>query len=290
MIHRDTNVAAAARSAELRRTDALALRDGRSSSRSASARVAENRRFGGRGGGRRGGGGAPAALAVGFQGWATTDYYRSAVATILTGDAAGFGVALALHVLAVPTGTEVIFVSGNLATRGWVMRTAVANVRMDAVSGAAALVSSPTSAIVAGDVGKVVCFVGVHDGTTLRLYRKDVQVGAGTAITGYTASGATDRISVGVSNTATFPAASFRVLGVEYFTGAPDVAAVAAWCAATRAAASVQSMGGAGVTVTDRWQAADNVLAADPWTADVGAKTLARTGTVTPVTFSPTWE
>ena len=67
MLHPSTDIASAAhyaaslraRDASLRRTDALALRDGRSSSRSASARVAGSVRRPGRGS-RRGGGGAPA--------------------------------------------------------------------------------------------------------------------------------------------------------------------------------------------------------------------------------------
>lgn len=108
-----------ARDAELRRTDALAMRDGRSS-RSASARVAENRRSGGRGAGRRGGGGGlawspSASTLTNLRGW-----YRADLGITLVGadvdawaDQSGIG----NHLTAPGAGNRPLYVASD-ATLG----------------------------------------------------------------------------------------------------------------------------------------------------------------------------
>lgn len=51
------------------------------------------------------------------------------------------------------------------------------------------MVASPSATFAAADVGKVFLIVGWHDGTKVRIAKQGVEVGTGTAITGYTAGG-----------------------------------------------------------------------------------------------------
>lgn len=283
-ITHSTDVTAALRASE-RRNALLSMSPDR-------ARAAER---GGmrRGDGRRGGGGGAVAAftgAVGIEGFTTTDEYRAAVATIVAGDAAGFFVCVAVHVLAVPTAAEVLCACGPTSTRGWVLWTSVASLRFRAANGVGTMVNSPVSSVVLGDVGYTLLLAAVHDGTTLRFYRKRAQIGAGNAIVGYTPASALDRISVGVSNAAASPASSFRIIGVMSGTGAPALADVQAWDAACQSANDIADIGGAGVTVTDRWRASGNNPPAATWTADAGGKALALTGSLTAVSFTPAYE
>lgn len=245
--------------------------------------------------GRRGGGGGAAPAApqmVGIEGFTTTSFYRSA-ANVLMANATPFGVAVAVHVLAVPTGNEHIFALDGVIARGWRLATlAGANVRFACINGAVAIINSPVSAITAGDIGEVVLFVGVNEGATVRLYRAGAQVGAGTAIAGYTAATAADRSAVGIRSTSDIDAAaSFRFVGGLSFTGAPTLSDVQAWTAATQASLTVEDMGGTGVVVTDRWRASDNVAVGASWVDGVGGKTLTKTGSgLTSVSFTPVFD
>ena len=230
-------------------------------------------------------------LAVGINGFATSSFYRSA-ANVLAANAAPFGGAVVFQLLAVPTAIEAIFGIDGVVTRGWRLDTNVAVLRFGVLNGVGTTIYAPTYTFTTADIGQTFCIAFTNDGTTLRMYRAGAEIGAGTAIVGYTAANNTDKTMIGIRSTSDIePATDFRVLGATSFTGTPTAADVLAWYSATKAAKRVQLMGGTGVVVTDRWQAADNAGVAATWTDDVGGKVLTKTGSaLVSVPYNPEFD
>lgn len=230
----------------------------------------------------------PTPSVLGFDNFSSSKFFNGGA--LIPGDAAGFGVALAVHVRSTPSGAaDYLIMSGSGAIRGWSLRMGAGPaLSFQVANGVGALILSPTSAIGAADIGKTLLFVGVFTGAVVRLYRAGVQVGAGTAIVGYTPPTGADVTSIGISNTG--EANSLRWCGAVVFTGVPTLADIAAWGEATKAAGAVQQMGGAGVVNTNRWRPIDSPTAPNPWVDDIGSLSVPRTGIIVPVPFTPAWE
>jgi len=241
--------------------------------------------------GRRGGGN-PVGAAVGVQGFASaTNYLRSAVGTLAPGAAAGFGVSVAARVLVVPS-TTAYLLNCNTLVSGHVLEGSGVNIRWRVADGGGVYVSTPNIILAAGDVGEIVLFTFVHTGAGafIRAYRAGAEVGAGTAIAGYTPATAASRVSLGSDSAGTSPALWGRTVGALYFTGVPTPADILAHYNACKAANTMENMGGAGVVNVNRWQAKDNLPNAATWVDDIGGMVLTKTGTLQSVIFNPTWE
>lgn len=74
--------------------------------------------------------------------------------------------------------------------QGWLLRSITTNSALSFIvaNSSNGFVFSPSLSIAASDVGKLIAVYGVHDGSNLRMYAKRVQQGAGTSITGFSAS------------------------------------------------------------------------------------------------------
>lgn len=236
-------------------------------------------------------GGQPVGAAVGVQGFDVTNFSRSAANQLLGSVATGFGVAFCVHVLAVPSVCYLFGSGRGNATRGFTFRTNGAPIQFQCINGAAAAVTKTGASIVAGDVGKVLVYAALHDGTALRLFRAGVEDGVGQAIVGYTQPNNTDNTAIGTNPFAPSGSASaFRVLGALSFTGVPAAADILAHYNACKAANTMESMTGAGVVNVNRWQAKDNLPNAATWVDDISGMVLTKTGTLSSVIFAPTWE
>lgn len=241
---------------------------------------------------RAGLGGNPVGAAVGVQGFVSlTNYLRSAVGTLTPGNAAGFGVSVAVRINAVPT-TINYMLNCNTGVSGYIVEgTAAALLRFGAADGGGVFVRTPSTTIIAGDIGNIVLLTAVHTGAGafLRLYRAGAEVGAGTAIVGYTVATAAARVVLGSDLAGSSPTWA-RVLGALYFTGVPTPADILTHYNVCKAANTMENMGGAGVVNVNRWQAKDNIPNAATWVDDIGGMVLTKTGTLSSVIFNPTWE
>lgn len=125
-------------------------------------------------------------------------------------------------------------------TRGFGVRVTGTNgsIQTTFVNGAAGNINAPLYTIPAAERGKWHHVAAWHDGAFVRLAVQGVQVGAGTAITGYTPTIATDVGGFG-HNTSTNPATDSVIAGMVCFTGAISVADVLANYNATKLALDV---------------------------------------------------
>lgn len=243
-------------------------------------------------GGRRGGG-QPVGAAVGVQGFVdSTNWFETAAGVFLPGAGAGFFCAVAVHILSAPAASTFLMQSGISLLDGFVLRNQAGGLTFSVASGAPATISSPSSPVAAGDIGEVLTVACILDATAglVRLYRTGVQVGAGTAIVGYTAPAGAQKTSLGARPAGTSSTPWARIVGALYGTGIPDAAAILAHYNACKAANTMESMGGAGVVNVNRWQAKDNIPNAATWVDDIGGMVLTKTGTLSSVIFNPVWE
>lgn len=249
-----------------------------------------------RGGGRRICGGrrnllasqpkTPANTLYGFNGITGTNFYQTASPGGEPGSASGFG----FFALWRP---DTVSPAGALISRfgvgGYAIDLSAGSVRAYMVDGSAGTVIAPTYTVLAGDVGKVQLALAVHDGTKVRLYNQRVEVGAGSAITGYTAATTTQQSELGErGNPGVGNALSNGTLfGGGAFTGAPSLAQIQAFFDAVKTGAGIPTTIGGG-TMTHVWRGAAFVPAS---LADkVGSDAMSRVGSPTAVTLTnPTW-
>ena len=125
---------------------------------------------------------------IGATGFTTGDRYATTAPGGEAGVVGGFWAA-ALFKLSVQSGNRVI--TGTISgTAGWSIDTAAGPptaIVMTATNGVPGFVEAPRYTILPADLGKIMMAVGVHDGSNVRLYVNRLEVGTGTAITGYTA-------------------------------------------------------------------------------------------------------
>ena len=131
-----------------------------------------------------------AAIFIGGTGWTLADYYAAAV-NALPGDPVGFTTTVFCRVdtQAVASTSRRLFGQRGTGNPGWNYTLSGTNSSMTlGVGNASGQASSPASSVVAADVGRLLLYQGTWEGTTstVRLYAKRVQVGAGSSLpTGY---------------------------------------------------------------------------------------------------------
>ena len=168
---------------------------------------------------------------IGATGWTGSDFFQTANPGGEAGDAAGFGVVLLFRVntQSVASATRIL-TERTSGLAGWLMFTGTTNASLTFFSYDAtpAAVGSPAYTIAAGDVGKLMMAVGVHDTTHVRLYMHRVEVGSGTAqgTPGYTAASA--RQTVGARSNGTVPADGVTIFGISTYRGVKTLAQIQA--------------------------------------------------------------
>lgn len=158
---------------------------------------------------------------------------------------------------------------------GWFLDiTNGAAIRFGVANGVPTSVVAPTYTIVAGDVGKVFCVFGINDGAGfLRLYQSTAgvvaQVGAGTAIVGYTGAAAGDDFMVGNAQNLVRPATQVTIVSVAGSdTAAWTLAQMQAICDDVRASYRISQ---ATPGETFRYNARNAAPPAGNWLASAGA-------------------
>lgn len=125
------------------------------------------------------------------------------------------------------TGISCIVARGNnTGTAGWQLDILGSSaLTLSVANGSGSGVNAPTKTLVASDLGIPCVIHGVHDGSSVRLYFNGVEVGSGTAITGYTALAAA--MTVGVRGVPDVPSVTtaFGVVGGHAVATAADVLA-----------------------------------------------------------------
>lgn len=158
------------------------------------------------------------------------DYYEAPV-NALPGDASGLTASLLCVVLsqAVASATRRPFSQRGLTNPGWGFQTTGTNSAMVFSLGGANTANTPSSGIVAGDIGKNLLYTATWDGpnTTARLYAKRVQVGTGSPLTGGFAPDTAAKPMIGRSDGG-FPSDGIAVLGVYLAAGIATLAQVQA--------------------------------------------------------------
>lgn len=149
------------------------------------------------------------------------------------GAGAGFYVTHILRPTALGAGYSYF---GKLYLAGWSLGLAGAADTLTAriVDGTTATVTSPAYTVA---TNRVICVCAVHTGTHVRLYVQGVEVGSGTAITGYTP----------LSGVAYIGASGGGATYVDWFgsgsgLGVPSAQNVADWYAAVRSTRRIQQM------------------------------------------------
>lgn len=202
-------------------------------------------------GGGKSGSAAPAPLTMyGGSGWDSTNRLGTAIGAGLRGAAAGFWDAALVRV-DTQSGTDKFAVATFDSTgKGMVTSTVdgwgTVRFRCGDLAGTG-FINSPSDTIAAGDVGKVDLWVGVHTGAggLVRLWTKRVQVGAGTATTGYTVPNpATYRCEIGSWSAGSFPASGLTVFGRVGGVGVPSQAEIEALYDAVKLAGDLVAIPG----------------------------------------------
>lgn len=171
------------------------------------------------------------------------------------GTAAGFGFATLCTIRAVPPSDQGL--SGLRANtypyEGYeLLYVPATGLLFRCVSGAPAVVDSPAYTITQSDVGKCHLFVCQYDvAGYLRLYVANAEVGAGTAITGYTAPHATTHWWMG-GRQEWFSAKSFEFHGAMTWQGTPTLSNIQTLFADAKALADVPTSLTGG-TIQNRW-------------------------------------
>jgi hypothetical protein len=231
-------------------------------------------------------------MVYGISGWTAANYYETASPGGIAGVDTGFGVWGLIRVdsQAVASATRRIFNRSSSSATGWFVRTGTTNATLvfGAASGAGVGTTAPAYTITAGDVGKVIGFVGVHDGSNLRLYVNRVEVGSGTAITGYTPQSTATRI--GARNTGLEPADNITILGCAGGHGVPSLAEVQALFDLMKSSCDVRSISG---KTSSLWSAKrDFAGTTAPATLDdkSGSEDMSRVGSaLTASSWVPSW-
>lgn len=205
--------------------------------------------------------------------------------------AAPFTIAYVGYLIALPVADTVPYIYGRTSssiypTRGTAFCGIAANQVLWTIRTPSGATQTPAHAHVAGDVGKCHRYVLVHDGSAVRLYVNGVQVGAGTAVSGFTAPSA-DRIWLGYGWTwAGSNCEWLGCIGLTMTNSALSGAQIATWDASVVSAGAVQHLNGSALT----WDANDwsgTGIWADK-SATYGLSELTTNETVTTL-GSPTW-
>lgn len=251
-----------------------------------------NRRMGASGMRRalRGGGSAFAHAApltlVGHKDWTTSNYQATANPGGIAGtDTPGFWVSalITLDSQAVASGQRQIVQrhGGN----GWALRVDGTNASLFGgfVNSALAFVYTPSIALTAGMVGQTHVATIVHDGSFVRLYWDQAEVGSGTAITGF--NSVSGPMNIG-SRPGFYAADGWTIHGIAGGHAVPSLAQVQAHHAACKAALAM--VADPAVTTQDFWNAD---LTGDSFVSDSGTDDATKTGAaLTAVTTTtPTW-
>ena len=200
----------------------------------------------------------------------TSNYFASAASQGIRGSASGFYVASLMMINTGQANNYCTHCTGG--TDGWNLYMPSSTTLVFTVaSSLPALINSPAYTVTP-TVGKIISVVGVYDfgALTIRLYVNGAEIGAGTAIVGYTAAAGATLHKIG--NSAGSPdLVTFGVLGGN---GVPSAANIAAWSAACKATRSLATMPGA--APQHRW-VPSNPVANMPDT--VGSDTMTKNGT-----------
>lgn len=215
-------------------------------------RIVGRRTFAGRGGAVRRSG----VTMVGGQGWDNANTLATAAGNGLRGTAAdGVWIAVLLRVDAVPTANENPASCLDGSGKGWDLNNAAANgvygFRVGNGAGNA-FVTSPTYTFTAADVGKIHLMYGANDvaNSLARLYVARAQVGAGSAVVGYTPAQATIRTALGSrANFALNSAGSFTLFGLVGGAVQPTQAEIEGLYDAVKLAGDVVAIAGKTTTL-----------------------------------------
>jgi hypothetical protein len=187
---------------------------------------------------------------TGATGFAAGERYATAAPGGEAGVVSGFG-ALVLFKLATKTANRVMTgtVSTSSPNSGWSLDTLAAGsvIGYSAFNGVGAQVSAPTYSIQDSDLGKIMGAAGQHDGTAVYTYVNRAQVGASTAIVGYTASAVAQGLG---SRGTSFPCTGMTIYGVMTWRGVKTLAQIQALFDDIKLARDVL---GSGMAATNAW-------------------------------------
>lgn len=224
----------------------------------------------------------------GARGFTTTNHFQTADPGGEAGVAAGFGVAVLFSVAsqAVASTPRILTERQNGSVAGYTMYTLGTNtsIRTEVTNGAAASVTGPIYTITAGDVGKVMMAITVHDSTNIRMYVNRAEVAAAVPIVGYTASAS--RQYIGSRGAAGFPADGITIYGVSAFRGTYTLKQIQSLFDDVKLARDIC---GSGLLATNAWSVKRSGLAS---LANQGSGSDAMTAVGTPtadLTANPTW-
>lgn len=232
-------------------------------------------------------GGSVAAPLLGYSGLSNSVFASTANPGGVAGIGTGFwGAALFRIDASGSSTTRYIVARSTGGPLGWLIRTLTTNATLmfGAVNGAAALVSSPTYAVQASDIGKVHLAVGVHDGSNVRLYVARAEVGSGTPITGYTA--ATTLTRMGANPAGSNGATNMTIFGWAGGHAVPTLAQVQAYFDAVKSARRIVAM--PGVATTGAWPVGTSLATVTETQAGTDNMTVTGTPTLAMVS-APVW-
>lgn len=139
------------------------------------------------------------------------------------GDAAGFGIGMLVRPLSFAA--QAWAARRVVGSLGWIHGQSTATLyRFACYDGASALVNSPTFDITAY-ANKVISIFGLHDGSLVRIFLNGVEVGAGTAITGYSPAPAAATSFGGAGSTTP----QFDFFGTIGVLGVPTAGNILEW-------------------------------------------------------------
>lgn len=187
----------------------------------------------------------------GAAGFSVANYFQTADPGGEAGVASGFGVACLFSIAsqAVASAPRVLTERQNGSVAGYVMytNTTHSTLRFEMANGGGASILGPVYTITAADVGKVMMAVMVHDSAAIRLYVNRAEVGAGTAIVGYTASASRHYIG---GRGASLPADNTTIYGVSAFRGTFTLKQIQSLFDDVKLARDIC---GSGLTATNAW-------------------------------------
>jgi hypothetical protein len=193
-----------------------------------------------------GDGGAPSAF--GMLDFTNADFYKSLDSEGVRGNATGFFAAALFTADIDPDSSEITTCFSTTPNKGWRIRVAgTGKIAFLLYNGAGSLVQSPTFDLNGDeDPNLVHGIVGTYDGALVRMYLDRVEVGSGTATTGYTAPLSTDHHEIGVRDNGTSPMDIGKILGViGSDLGVPVLADIQTWFDNVKAERDIVDMPGA---------------------------------------------
>lgn len=230
------------------------------------------------------GGSARAQTIAGLSGYSVGNYVTTVSAA--QGNAAGFWLAFLITVPSQSVTSHNRRPANNRASGGWttLVASAYSSFQWAAALTSGGLTWSPLVTIAAGDVGKVLMFVGVMDGTSVRVYNKRAEVGSGTSMGGVAhAPNTLGGVTIGQQASADYFDEGGIIHGLAYGTGVPTLGQVQAYYDDVKATGALTSM--SGVTTSNVWVAGETTF-----TDSVGGVFTSTTGSLTySLTTAPTW-